>query len=57
MSIILEELNSHLNITKSFIENCSDEIAKISDLLISTIQNGKKIILFGNGGSAADAQH
>ncbi|MCB9247667.1 MAG: D-sedoheptulose 7-phosphate isomerase [Ignavibacteriales bacterium] len=57
MSIILEELNSHLDITKSFIENCSDEIAKISDLLISTIQNGKKIILFGNGGSAADAQH
>ena len=32
-------------------------IAKVSDLLIDAFQRGNKVILFGNGGSAADAQH
>jgi len=31
--------------------------AKVSDLLIEAIKKGNKPILFGNGGSAADAQH
>ena len=33
------------------------EIKKTIDKIISCLKNGKKIILFGNGGSAADAQH
>jgi len=33
------------------------EIEKTIDKIISCLKNGKKIILFGNGGSAADAQH
>ncbi len=33
------------------------DIAKVSEILIQAIQNGNKPILFGNGGSAADAQH
>ena len=32
-------------------------IAKVSELLIDTVDKGNKILLFGNGGSAADAQH
>lgn len=32
-------------------------IAKVSELLIDTFQRGNKVLLFGNGGSAADAQH
>ena len=35
----------------------SNNIEKSILELIKTLQNGKKIILFGNGGSAADAQH
>jgi D-sedoheptulose 7-phosphate isomerase len=57
MTIINEELNSHLETTKNFIEECSNQIEEISQLLIKTIKSNKKIILFGNGGSAADAQH
>ena len=33
------------------------EIEKTIDKIISCLNDGKKIILFGNGGSAADAQH
>ncbi len=32
-------------------------IEKISKEIINTYNNGGKVILFGNGGSAADAQH
>jgi D-sedoheptulose 7-phosphate isomerase len=32
-------------------------IAEISQRLVDTITKGNKVLLFGNGGSAADAQH
>ena len=32
-------------------------VAKVSELLIDVLKQGKKALLFGNGGSAADAQH
>jgi D-sedoheptulose 7-phosphate isomerase len=32
-------------------------IAKVSERLVDTIRKGNKVLLFGNGGSAADAQH
>lgn len=32
-------------------------IAKVSKLLVSALRQGGKVLLFGNGGSAADAQH
>ena len=35
----------------------SPEIEKTIDKIASCLKNGNKIILFGNGGSAADAQH
>ncbi len=33
------------------------EIEKAAQTMIETISNGGKLIVFGNGGSAADAQH
>ncbi|MCJ7630930.1 D-sedoheptulose 7-phosphate isomerase [Candidatus Bathyarchaeota archaeon] len=33
------------------------EIVEASELIIETYQNGGKLLIFGNGGSAADAQH
>ena len=32
-------------------------VAKASEILTSTLKQGNKALLFGNGGSAADAQH
>lgn len=32
-------------------------VAKVSELLVSALRRGNKVLLFGNGGSAADAQH
>ncbi|MFK2360470.1 SIS domain-containing protein [Bacteroides fragilis] len=32
-------------------------IFQVSDLIVSSINNGGKVLICGNGGSAADAQH
>ena len=33
------------------------EIARGAEMLLSALRRGRKILIFGNGGSAADAQH
>ena len=35
----------------------SSDIEKAVTIIVNCLKNGNKIILFGNGGSAADAQH
>ena len=37
--------------------NCIDSLTKMGDDLVEVIKSGNKIMLCGNGGSAADAQH
>jgi D-sedoheptulose 7-phosphate isomerase len=32
-------------------------VAKVGEILVDSIEQGNKVLLFGNGGSAADAQH
>src|SRR5258708_2051916 len=32
-------------------------VAKVSEILVEALRRGNKLLLFGNGGSAADAQH
>src|SRR6267378_2837390 len=32
-------------------------VAKVSEILVNALKQGNKVLLFGNGGSAADAQH
>jgi len=34
-----------------------NKLHKISNILVDSFQNGKKVLFCGNGGSAADAQH
>ncbi len=42
---------------KERIKKLTPIIAKISKKIINAYKNKKKVVLFGNGGSAADAQH
>ena len=39
------------------IENYLEELEKAGDVLVDALRHGKKILIAGNGGSAADAQH
>ena len=38
-------------------KSLSQKIQDVVNVVINSLQNGNKILLFGNGGSAADAQH
>ena len=38
-------------------EECVDDIASAASLLVTSLKGGGKILICGNGGSAADAQH
>lgn len=50
----LEDLIETLVLTKVA---CQDSILDAADLLKETFKNGNKLLLCGNGGSAADCQH
>jgi D-sedoheptulose 7-phosphate isomerase len=38
-------------------KECSADIIKSIDVMVEALRNGKKLLLCGNGGSAADSQH
>jgi len=54
---ILKELNAHKETTEKVINSLQNDIELACKLVVETIKSGNKILLFGNGGSAADAQH
>lgn len=39
------------------LDECKDDIKKALDLILDTYRNGGKILVCGNGGSAADSEH
>jgi D-sedoheptulose 7-phosphate isomerase len=52
----LRLLDEHNNLF-SRLDGISPEIIRAAELIITTLREGNKILLCGNGGSAADAQH
>ena len=44
-------------VNAQFFEENKDRIARTAEIIAGALRNGRKILLFGNGGSAADAQH
>ena len=55
--IFESEINKHISSIDFFLKNYFDDFKEFLDLVIKTLKKGNKIILFGNGGSASDAQH
>ena len=55
-NIIINEINEHIKVSNLLLSQ-TEEIIISSQLCINSLKNGGKILLFGNGGSAADAQH
>jgi len=42
---------------KKYLQQDAKNLVTIADLLVYAFKKGNKVLLFGNGGSAADAQH
>ena len=56
-SIIKFEFEEHLKTSQATFESIGHSVEAAAKLCIDCLKNGNKILLFGNGGSAADAQH
>jgi D-sedoheptulose 7-phosphate isomerase len=56
-TMIEQELKAHQKTIEAVIQTLIPNIEKASNMAIKTLKNGNKILLCGNGGSAADAQH
>jgi D-sedoheptulose 7-phosphate isomerase len=54
---IAANLRESAAVKNAMIEACTDDILAVVDLIADGFKNGKKLLLCGNGGSAADAQH
>jgi D-sedoheptulose 7-phosphate isomerase len=55
--MIQSELNGHVATAKLVADTMNESIQKACEMAVQTLKNGGKILIFGNGGSAADAQH
>lgn len=55
--IVIRELEESARVKKLVAKELAEEIAKASQWVIECFKSGGKVLLFGNGGSAADAQH
>jgi D-sedoheptulose 7-phosphate isomerase len=56
-NIILSILEDSIDVKQRFFSENLDSMIKAGEVLASCLASGHKILIFGNGGSAADAQH
>ena len=54
---IAQHLLESAQVKQRLLEECSDNILAASDLIADAFRAGHKLLLCGNGGSAADCQH
>ncbi len=54
---ILQAFKESSEVKARFIRNHADMLIQVVKILVAAFKGGHKVLLFGNGGSAADAQH
>jgi D-sedoheptulose 7-phosphate isomerase len=56
-SVLRQNIQGSIETHARFMDACLPALTKAADVLINAYLAGRKSIFFGNGGSAADAQH
>jgi len=51
------EFDEHMEVAREVKEHLLEPFEHLLQVCVTSIRNGGKLLLFGNGGSAADAQH
>jgi D-sedoheptulose 7-phosphate isomerase len=54
--VIIKQIEDAI-VIKKYLQNDTSVLENIADELIKVFNRGNKVVLFGNGGSASDAQH
>jgi D-sedoheptulose 7-phosphate isomerase len=56
-ALLIRSLHDHLESIRKLLDENLDQIEQAGELIQQTLRSGHKVLLCGNGGSAADAQH
>ncbi|HLE71322.1 MAG TPA: SIS domain-containing protein, partial [Vicinamibacteria bacterium] len=54
---LLAIVEESARLKREFFESEADSVLEAGRMLVSALSSGKKVLAFGNGGSAADSQH
>ena len=54
---IVRIFDEHARLQKEFLKHHTESLAKVAEVLLEAFRKGRTVYFFGNGGSAADAQH
>lgn len=57
MDFLTNSLQEHLETIQKILDSKISDIERSGQLICEALSSGKKVLLCGNGGSAADAQH
>lgn len=55
--LIKNTLKNHIGVVETVLQNQILPVSRCADLIFQTFKSGNKVLICGNGGSAADAQH
>src|SRR4051794_35558656 len=55
--LMANALRDGARLQRALVDECGPQIVEATKLLIDCLESGHKVLFFGNGGSAADAQH
>ena len=54
---VLKAFADSASVKQQFARDHADRIARVAGLMVTAFREGRKVLLFGNGGSATDAAH
>jgi D-sedoheptulose 7-phosphate isomerase len=54
---IIDAFEESIRVKRAFLRDNLDQLTAAIDLIAAALERGNKLLVFGNGGSAADAQH
>jgi D-sedoheptulose 7-phosphate isomerase len=57
LEAVKKEFDLHIKSVQEVLPKLETTVANASKIVVDALKNGNKILLCGNGGSAADAQH
>jgi D-sedoheptulose 7-phosphate isomerase len=57
LAILTQVVEHSIEVKRRMLTECADEILEVARIVATALAAGHKILIFGNGGSAADAQH
>ncbi len=57
VSVARDAIRKSVETKQRLAEECLDDIIQMAHIITIALKKGRKVVFFGNGGSAADAQH